>query len=69
MAMPTISRKIRIASGWTAAYLMRRELVPLGPLHDPRAEFRRAAVPPKPKAEAPAKKDENAADAEKAEAK
>ncbi len=52
MAMPTISRKVRIATGWTAAYLMRRELVPLGPLHDPRAEFRKAAVPPKPKAEA-----------------
>lgn len=49
MAMPTLSRKIRIASGWTGAYLMRRELVPLGPLHDPRAEFRRAAVAPKPK--------------------
>ncbi len=60
MAMPTISRKIRIATGWTAAYLMRRELVPLGPLHDPRAEFRRAAVPPKPKAEAPATETEKA---------
>ncbi len=56
MAMPTFSRKVRIATGWTAAYLMRRELVPLGPLHDPRAEFRKAAIPAKPKEEKTAEK-------------
>ncbi|WP_029068348.1 NAD(P)/FAD-dependent oxidoreductase [Jonesia quinghaiensis] len=50
-AMPTISRRLRITTGWLSVYLMRRELVPLGPLHDPRAEFRNAAIPPKPKAE------------------
>jgi len=67
MAMPTFSRKVRIASGWMSAYLMRRELVPLGPLHDPRAEFRRAAVPPKPKPAEPA--EEKAPAGEKVEAK
>jgi NADH dehydrogenase len=45
-AMPTLNRKFRIASGWTATLLFRREVVALGTLHDPRAEFRAAAVPP-----------------------
>jgi NADH dehydrogenase len=36
-------------SGWTANLLWRREVVPLGSIHDPRAEFRAASVPPKPK--------------------
>lgn len=47
-AMPTLNRKFRIASGWTATLLFRREVVALGTLHDPRAEFRAAAVPPSP---------------------
>jgi NADH dehydrogenase len=51
-AMPTLNRKFRIASGWTATLLFRREVVALGTLHDPRAEFRAAAVPPKPVAAA-----------------
>ncbi|MDO8106831.1 FAD-dependent oxidoreductase [Isoptericola sp. b441] len=46
-AMPTLNRKFRIASGWTATLLFRREVVALGTLHDPRAEFRAAAVPPR----------------------
>nr|WP_136518963.1 MULTISPECIES: NAD(P)/FAD-dependent oxidoreductase [Cellulomonas] len=50
-AMPTVNRKIRIMAGWTGALLLRREVVALGSLHDPRAEFRAAAVPPKPKVE------------------
>ena len=55
-AMPTISRRARITTGWMSAYLMRRELVPLGPLHDPRQEFRKAAMSltPRPAAPAPA---------------
>ena len=44
-AMPTWNRKIRIMAGWTTALLLRREVVSLGTLHDPRAEFRAAAAP------------------------
>lgn len=50
-AMPTLNRKLSIMAGWTANLLWRREVVPLGSLHDPRAEFRAASVPPRPKAE------------------
>ena len=46
MAMPTLNRKVRIAAGWTGALVFRREVVALGSLHDPRAEFRAASVPP-----------------------
>ena len=53
-AMPTFNRKLRIAAGWTGSVLLRREVVALGSLHDPRAEFRAAAAPPKPKEEQPA---------------
>ncbi len=50
-AMPTLNRKVKIAAGWTATLLFRREVVALGALHDPRAEFRAASVPatPRPK--------------------
>lgn len=48
-AMPTINRKLRIMAGWTGSILLRREVVALGSVHDPRAEFRAAAVPPKPR--------------------
>lgn len=47
MAMPTGNRKLRILIGWIGQFLMGRELVSLGSLHDPRAEFRQAAVPGK----------------------
>jgi len=56
-AMPTFNRKIRIAAGWTGSILLRREVVALGALHDPRAEFREASVPPKPRAVEPGEKD------------
>lgn len=49
-AMPTVNRKLRIMAGWTGSILLRREVVALGSVHDPRAEFRAAAVPPKPRA-------------------
>jgi NADH:ubiquinone reductase (H+-translocating) len=52
-AMPTVNRKLRIMAGWTGSLLLRREVVPLGALHDPRAEFRAASVPPKPRVVAP----------------
>ena len=56
-AMPTWNRKIRIAAGWTGALLLRREVVALGSLHDPRAEFRAASVPAKPRAVEPGEAD------------
>jgi len=56
-AMPTWNRKIRIAAGWTGALLLRREVVALGTLHDPRAEFRAASVPAKPRAVEPGEGD------------
>jgi NADH dehydrogenase len=48
MAMPTGNRKIRILIGWAGQFLMGREIVSLGSVHDPRDEFRKAAVPPAP---------------------
>ena len=47
-AMPTWNRKIRIMAGWSTSLLLRREVVALGSLHDPRAEFRAASVPATP---------------------
>lgn len=55
-AMPTLSRRLRITTGWLSVYLMRRELVSLGPWHDPRQEFRKAAIPVKPKTQEQAAK-------------
>jgi NADH:ubiquinone reductase (H+-translocating) len=48
-AMPTVNRKLRIMAGWTGSVLLRREVVALGALHDPRAPFRDASVPAKPR--------------------
>lgn len=49
LAMPTLSRKFRIVTDWTAALFFRREMVALGSLQTPRAAFIQAATPPKPK--------------------
>jgi NADH dehydrogenase len=46
MAMPTGNRKLRILVGWIGQFLMGREVISLGSVHDPREEFRRASVPP-----------------------
>ncbi|MCA5892853.1 FAD-dependent oxidoreductase [Isoptericola sp. NEAU-Y5] len=51
MAMPTGNRKLRILIGWIGQFVMGREIVSLGSLHDPRDEFRNASVPPKPAGE------------------
>jgi NADH dehydrogenase len=40
--MPTLNKKIRVVSDWTLALFFRREIVSLGELEDPRAEFQRA---------------------------
>jgi len=56
-AMPTFNRKVKIAAGWTGSLLLRREVVALGSLHDPRAEFRSASVPAKPRVVEPGEAD------------
>ena len=50
--MPTVNRKVRIVLDWTLALFFRRELVALGRLENPRAEFRAAATPETPPREA-----------------
>jgi NADH dehydrogenase len=62
MAMPTGTRKVRILIGWIGQFLMGRELVSLGSLHDPRQEFRNASVPPKPAGEKVEQKAESSAE-------
>ena len=41
--MPTLNKKLRVVSDWTLALFFRREIVSLGELKHPRAEFERAA--------------------------
>jgi NADH dehydrogenase len=55
LAMPTVSRKFRIVTDWTAALFFRREMVALGSLETPRAAFVAAATAPTvgPRAMAP----------------
>ncbi|MEU8530438.1 NAD(P)/FAD-dependent oxidoreductase [Streptomyces sp. NPDC048629] len=45
--MPTFNRKARVLAEWTLAGLFKREIVSLGSLEHPRAEFELAAAPPK----------------------
>jgi NADH dehydrogenase len=40
--MPTFNRKVRILADWTSALLFRREVVALGQINDPKADFVRA---------------------------
>ena len=47
--MPTWNRRIRIVFDWTGALVLGREVVALGQIHEPRAEFSRVAGPPQPK--------------------
>ncbi|PZR54271.1 NAD(P)/FAD-dependent oxidoreductase [Xylanimonas oleitrophica] len=61
MAMPTGNRKIRILIGWIGQFLMGREVISLGSVHDPRDEFRKAAVPPKAPGEKVEQKAESSA--------
>ena len=54
--MPTWNRRIRIVVDWTGALFMGREVVALGQINDPRADFSRVAggpLPPTPPAERP----------------
>ncbi len=43
--VPTVNRKFRVTVDWTLALFFRREVISLGAMHDPYAEFRRAAGP------------------------
>lgn len=43
--VPTFNRKIRVIADWTLALFLKREVVSLGQLHDPRVSFEEAAVP------------------------
>jgi NADH dehydrogenase len=42
--MPTFNRKVRIVADWTAALLFHREVVALGQINDPKADFVRATT-------------------------
>jgi len=42
--MPTFNRKVRVLIDWTEALMLRREVVALGQINDPKAEFDRAAT-------------------------
>ncbi|QGV79802.1 NAD(P)/FAD-dependent oxidoreductase [Streptomyces ficellus] len=46
--VPTFNRKARVLAEWTLAGLFKREIVSLGSLEHPRAEFELAAGPPPP---------------------
>jgi NADH:ubiquinone reductase (H+-translocating) len=43
--MPTWNRRIRIVFDWTGALVLGREIVSLGQINEPKAEFERIAVP------------------------
>ncbi|MFI0829742.1 NAD(P)/FAD-dependent oxidoreductase [Streptomyces roseolus] len=51
--MPTVNRKARVLAEWTLSGLFKREIVSLGSLEHPRAEFELAAAPPPPPPPAP----------------
>jgi NADH:ubiquinone reductase (H+-translocating) len=41
--VPTFNRKVRVVLDWTLALFFKREVVSLGSLQDPRAEFSEAS--------------------------
>jgi len=45
MRIPSINRKIRVLIDWTLALFLRREVVALGELHDPRESFTEVTPP------------------------
>ena len=55
MAMPTWNRKIRVFADWTLGMFLKREVVSLGAMENPREEFYEAASPPRSRAPAAAK--------------
>ena len=45
MRIPSLNRKIRVVADWTLALFLRREVVALGELHDPRESFTEVTPP------------------------
>jgi NADH dehydrogenase len=45
MAVPTFNRKFRVLADWTLAMFLKRDVVALGALENPREEFYEAAAP------------------------
>ncbi|SCL18989.1 NADH dehydrogenase [Micromonospora inyonensis] len=43
--IPSLNRKVRVVVDWTLAFFLRREVVALGQLHEPREEFVEASQP------------------------
>lgn len=43
--IPSLNRKVRVVADWTLAFFLKREVVALGQLHDPREEFAEASQP------------------------
>ncbi|WCN82363.1 NAD(P)/FAD-dependent oxidoreductase [Micromonospora sp. LH3U1] len=43
--IPSFNRKVRVVVDWTLAFVLKREVVALGQLHDPREEFVEASQP------------------------
>jgi len=43
--IPSVNRKVRVVVDWTLAFFLKREVVALGQLHDPREEFAEASQP------------------------
>jgi NADH dehydrogenase len=42
-AMPTFNRKVRVTLDWLIGGLFRREVVSMGQINDPKAEFARVS--------------------------
>ncbi|HEV2088608.1 MAG TPA: NAD(P)/FAD-dependent oxidoreductase [Cryptosporangiaceae bacterium] len=55
--VPTFNRKVRVIADWTLALLLRREVVALGQLHEPREGFEEFAVAATSSASAPGGRD------------
>ncbi|MGC4804349.1 NAD(P)/FAD-dependent oxidoreductase [Micromonospora sp. DT233] len=47
--IPSFNRKVRVLVDWTLAFFLKREVVALGQLHDPREEFVEASLPAAPR--------------------
>ncbi|WP_405116442.1 NAD(P)/FAD-dependent oxidoreductase [Micromonospora sp. NBC_01405] len=47
--IPSFNRKVRVVVDWSLAFFLKREVVALGQLHDPREEFVEASQPAAPR--------------------
>jgi NADH dehydrogenase len=46
--IPSFNRKVRVLADWTLAFLLKREVISLGQLHEPREEFVHVTAPEEP---------------------